>query len=78
MIQEDTVMVYAEGLLSCSACAPASLDAPAVEAAVNAACPSGTRAGWQCSSDPVFAAGEPQPGPCNQQPESRRHWLLEC
>jgi hypothetical protein len=75
---EREVVVYATGLVVCSVCASADMDADAVEAAVNAVSPTGISSEWQCSSDPVFATGEPQPGPCDRLPETRRHWLMEC
>jgi hypothetical protein len=72
------VKAYAIGLTYLSACAPAELDATAVERAINSTNPTGLDHGWHCSSDPVFKDGIPQPGPCNKLPRERRHWLLEC
>ena len=76
MITRD-VIVYKRGLLSCSACAPAEMDGPAVAAAVEHTSPAGTEAGWQLAADLTFHGGEPIPCPCNTLP-GRQHWLLEC
>ena len=63
-------VVYAMGLLACSACVPADMDADQVVAFVNAVHPTGISSPWK-------ASGELMPCPCNDDP-ARRHWLLEC
>jgi hypothetical protein len=67
------VTIYAMGIITCSACAPATLTAGKVAAAVREQEPGA----WRISSDPEFADGTPNPGPCDTGP-GRRHWLLEC
>lgn len=76
-VAADEVVVYSEGLLSASACAPAGLTGEEVTAAVNATHPSGTRSGWQLSEDKTFHSGDPMPAACSKD-AGRRHWLLEA
>lgn len=75
---DGEVRVYACGLMLCSACAPAGMTPEQVAAAVNQEHPTGISSRWKVSSDPEFASGGPNPGPCDQEPDARRHWLMEC
>lgn len=70
--------VYTNGLCCCSACVPKDATADQIEDAVNAVNPTGTDSRWRISKDAFFKGGEPNPGPCNHDPEGRRHVLLEC
>jgi hypothetical protein len=72
------VYVYALGLVSCSACAPASMTPEEVAAAVNELEPTGISSPWTVSEDPEFATGQPNPAPCDQEPEARKHYLMDC
>lgn len=74
---EAGVRVYALGVCSASACAPACLSAAGVAHAVNAMEPTGIDTPWEVAGEP-FATGEPNPCPCNTDPDGRRHWLLHC
>ncbi len=73
----SSVIVYARGLLCCSACAPVEMAGPGVAAEAERTYPAGTEAGWQISTDATFRTGEPIPCPCNKLP-GRQHWLLDC
>lgn len=70
------VVVYASGMLFCSACAPAGMPADEVEDAVNAQNPTGIASRWKVADEP-FADGAPNPPPCNDGP-LKTHWLLSC
>jgi hypothetical protein len=72
------VYVYAHGLVHCSACAPAAMGPEEVAAEVNRLHPTGISSPWQHSTDPEFANGGPNPSPCDQEPDARRHWLMAC
>lgn len=72
------VYVYASGLLSCSVCAPSTMTAEEVAVVVNSLHPTGIDSGWRKSSDTTFASGQPNPCPCDREPERRQHWLLNC
>lgn len=69
------VTVYQEGLLYASVCT--TLDNAATDAAM-AARPAGTSNGWSRSADTTFTGGEPNPCPCDREPEVRRHVLYEA
>lgn len=69
------VTVYHEGLLYASVCT--TLDDAATDAAM-AARPSGGSGGWQRSKDATFVSGEPNPCPCDTDPDTRRHVLYEA
>lgn len=71
------VVIYKGGVLSCSVCAPAAMTGPEVAAEVNRMEPTGISSDWEISKDAQFATGEPNPCPCNKEPEARRHWLLD-
>lgn len=72
----DQLVVYAEGMLACSVCAAADLNADQVAELVNRLNPAGTTNGWGIADEP-FATGSPNPCPCDDNP-GRRHWLLYC
>jgi hypothetical protein len=69
------VTVYSEGLCMASVCT--RLDDEQTDAAM-AARPTGSSGGWQRSTDPTFAGGEPNPCPCDAEPQARRHVLYEA
>lgn len=74
----DEVTFLAIGLVVASACAPNTMSAEDVERAANRLRPTGIEAGWSVSNVKAFKTGEPNPCPCNDHPNERRHWLLEC
>lgn len=74
----DEVKIYSLGLVHASACAPAAMERAGVEQAVNAVHPTGIDSDWAVSGDRQFRDGTPNPGPCDTEPEARRHWLLVC
>ncbi len=74
----SAVIIYANGLLSCSVCAPKRFTAEEVEADVNAQSPAGTEHGWRISKDKAFASGAPNPCEYNDPGSDRLHWLMDC
>jgi hypothetical protein len=74
----ENVCVYSSGLVVCSVCAPSSLTREQVEDATNRLHPTGISSRWTISADPTFYKGGPQPGPCDQSPDERTHYLMEC
>jgi hypothetical protein len=70
------VVVYRNGPVRCSVCAPADLVQNEVEAAVNLQNPAGSSEGWKVSES-EFAHGEPNPCVCHVD-DARRHWLMSC
>lgn len=71
------VRVYAMGLISLAACAPAEMTGEQVAAEVNTEAPTGISSQWQPSEEP-FEGQDANPIPCNHEPEARCHWLMEC
>ena len=72
-----SVRLYAIGLLHVSACAPVRMGVAEVATEVDGLNPTGLKHGWVVEAE-AFATGEPNPCPCNDHPETRRHWLLTC
>jgi hypothetical protein len=69
-----SVIIYSNGLVHCSVCAPIDMDREAVTDAVNAQHPTGVTP-WHISDEP-FADGSPNPSPCNSGPGL--HYLFVC
>ena len=72
----NAVIVYAQGLVCCSACAPLDMQAADVELAVNHQHPTGIASRWSVTDD-TFKGGQPNPCACDTD-STRRHWLLTC
>lgn len=70
------VVVYANGLVRCSVCAPRSLTPQEVEQATNAVNPTGIDSGWRISDAAAFADGTSNPAACHDA--DRTHYLMEC
>lgn len=64
-----------EGLFYATACT--TLDDEATDTAMAARPATATR-GWTRSKDATFDGGEPNPCPCEQEPNARRHVLYEA
>lgn len=75
----DATSVYylGQSLVSMAVCAPAGMDAAAVAADANRANPTGITGGWAYDEAEQPADG-PNPRPCPDDPQGRRHWLLIC
>lgn len=74
----ESVVIYSNGLVHCSVCAPGTMAMDEVAAAVNAQNPTGLDdVPWEVSGDAVFRSGEPNPAPCNSV-AGRVHWLMVC
>jgi hypothetical protein len=76
--QVGDVAVYASGLVHLSACAPASMSAGEVTAAVNTSNPTGISSRWRIDPEGIFADGQANPCQCDQMPDERTHYLLAC
>jgi hypothetical protein len=69
------LIVYSEGLCFASVCT--SLDDGELDRRMSAR-PATATHGWVRSTDPYFAGGQPNPCPCELQPETHRHVLFEA
>lgn len=74
-LTHDYVM-YAQGLCRASICT--SLPIEEALARANTLDHPGTAQGWQMCADPAFHGGESNPCPCDTQPDTHKHYLLEC
>lgn len=74
----DELHIYAVSLLCMSVCVPADMDTEEIERRANRQNMCGLAGGWRISKDRSFRTGEPMPGPCDEHPATRQHWLLEC
>lgn len=72
------VIVYSLGVTACSVCAPAGLTFAEVTAEANRQEPTMISSPWKVSDAPSFKSGEPNPCPCDTEPDARRHYLMEC
>lgn len=72
---DDTVIVYAEGVLVSSVCT--SLPPEKMIRKLNRTHPTGIGSKWQISSDPTFRTGQTNPCVCEKDPD-RKHYLVEC
>jgi hypothetical protein len=73
------VTVYGLGIVHASVCAPSDMPiADMLRDANHQTGPIGLDHGWVLSDDATFSGGEPNPCPCDQQPDSHLHYLLEC
>ena len=68
----DEFVIYNESLCFASVCS--SLPQPKVEAKMAAEL-CGTKIGWTFDAEP-FKGGEPNPCPCNQKPDTHKHYLF--
>ena len=69
----DDFTVYGEGLLYASVCS--SLPPEEVKRRMGTR-PSGTRGGWQLSENKTFRGGQPNPCPCDDHPQTHKHYLF--
>lgn len=74
----EQAVVYANGLVHCSVCVPASWDTAKVESVINVINPTGIHSRWSVSGDSTFKDGKPNPCSCNNQPSTRKHYLMVC
>ncbi len=74
-IETSACIMYANGIVHCSVCAPVTWTAEMIEKEVNEINPAGTEKGWTISKEPTFANGNTNPCPCGTR---RQHWLMVC
>jgi hypothetical protein len=77
-VVEGEVVLYDVGLVHCSVCAAVTVPPDEVALRVNMLHPAGGGSLWHISKDDKFADGMQHPRPCDQEPDDRRHWLLDC
>lgn len=67
--------VISEGLVSATVCS--SLPREEVNERM-ARHFTGISSGWTPADEPTFSNGTPNPGPCNENPETHTHYLFHC
>lgn len=67
--------VYSYGLVFASICSTLGVNQTVDR--INEELPTGISSGWHLS-DENFATGEPNPHPCNQNPKTHKHYLVNC
>lgn len=72
------VTVYSAGLCSLSCCADNSITIEEITTVVNVTNPTGIQSHWRLAEDKKFKSGEPNPCPCDENPEHRKHYLFHC
>lgn len=70
---------YSIGITSMSACVDNSLSGEEIEELANTQFPTEIESKWTISSDTHFRDGiNTNPCPCQDNPETRSHYLLNC
>lgn len=72
------VHVIAHGVVYCSVCVPKDMSRLDIEQGTNLEIPTGISSRWKISNDKEFRTGQPNPCQCEQFPNSRLHYLLNC
>lgn len=67
--------VYSNGLIHCSVCSSLSLEETVRR--TNLENPTGTSSKWELHNE-KFRTGQPNPCPCNDNPETHKHYLMVC
>lgn len=68
--------VYSLGLVAASVCSSLSLEE--TKKRLNEEHPTGIESQWELSKDKQFRGGQPNPCPCDQHPETHKHYLFNC
>lgn len=74
----EKIIFYSVGLVCMSACVDNTVTTEELEKAANNEHPTGVRSTWKLSKDKFFRQGQPNPCPCEERPETRKHYLLNC
>lgn len=73
----NKVMVYTEGLVFCSVCAPKDMPIEQVTKEVNRISPTMIKSDWRLSTDVTFKDGRSNPCVCEVD-SARQHYLFNC
>lgn len=72
------IQMIAVGICYMSVCVLKHATKKQIEEQANMNQPTGISSKWQLAEDSQFAEGTPNPCPCDKQPETRMHYLLNC
>ncbi len=68
--------VYSTGIYCASVCSALSIKETTRR--LNAEHPTGITSDWHPSEDTHFRTGQPNPCPCERNPETHKHYLFNC
>jgi hypothetical protein len=74
---KEELDVYSLGIVRCSICTNIK-DTEKIEMLVNMRCPTGISSSWKISREPNFHTGQPNPCPCEEKPNTHKHYLMVC
>ncbi|KKN13141.1 hypothetical protein LCGC14_1009400 [marine sediment metagenome] len=69
--------VYAKGMVCCSVCTDLN-NLKEIEFATNVQNPTEIESKWKISGEKTFKGGQSMPCPCHDNPETHKHYLLNC
>jgi len=69
----DAFMIYSQGMFYASVCSSLGDEETTTKMQ---SLPCGTIQGWTPSKNEKFASGELNPSPCNDQPDTHKHYLF--
>lgn len=76
---QEMVIPYSVGLCTASVCADNSLTIEEITNIFNAIRPTGITSQWAFADDEeTFLQGAPNPCPCHDFPDTRKHYLFHC
>lgn len=73
--REKDFVIIAPGMVYMSVCS--SLSPKETVRRANQEQPTGVHP-WAICDDKTFVSGEPNPSPCDEYPETHKHYLLNC
>lgn len=74
----EEIEVYAIGMCYMSVCAPVEFTVDDIELIVNMRHPTSMDRKWMLSADAVYVYDRPNPCPCDANPLTKKHYLLDC
>jgi len=74
---KEELEVYNDGFVHCSICTNVK-SRKRIEELVNLKNPTGIESRWKISRDKTFRSGEANPCPCEKNPKTHKHYLMEC
>lgn len=69
-------VAYSIGLCYAGVCSSLSPEETAER--MNIANPTGISSPWKIAEDATFESGQPNPCPCDMNPETHKHYLMSC
>lgn len=74
----SNLIAYSIGIVSASVCVSKELMHKEIESIMNTEHPTMISSKWSISKDKTFKGGESNPCVCEEHPETRLHYLMNC